>query len=105
METAPPSGVLERISIMNNKKKIGFVGLGLIGGSIAKAIRQYYPDYEIVAFDKSKETLALATQESVIDVACTTIDDNFDNCTYIFLCAPVSYNIAYLTSLKDILKY
>ena len=47
---------------MNTTKKIGFVGLGLIGGSIAKAIRQYYPSYEIIAFDKSKETLALATQ-------------------------------------------
>lgn len=85
---------------MNNTKKIGFIGLGLIGGSIAKAIRQYYPDYEIVAYDKNKETLALATQESVIDVACTTIDDNFDNCNYIFLCAPVSYNTAYLKQLK-----
>ncbi len=51
------------------KHKIGFIGLGLIGGSIAKAIRQYYPDYEIVAFDKNKESLALATQESMIDVA------------------------------------
>ena len=48
------------------KHKIGFIGLGLIGGSIAKAIRQYYPDYEIVAFDKNKESLALATQESMI---------------------------------------
>lgn len=79
--------------------KIGFIGLGLIGGSIVKAIRQYYPDYEIVAFDKSKETLALATQESMIDVAATTIDDNFYHCNYIFLCAPVSYNTAYLKQL------
>ena len=86
---------------MNTTKKIGFVGLGLIGGSIAKAIRQYYPNYEIVAFDKNKETLALATQESIIDVACSTIDNNFDNCNYIFLCAPVSYNTAYLKQLKN----
>ena len=85
---------------MDRKNKIGFIGLGLIGGSIAKAIRQYYPDFEIIAFDKNKETLALATQESVIDVACTTIDDNFNNCQYIFLCAPVSYNTAYLKQLK-----
>lgn len=81
---------------MNTTKKIGFIGLGLIGGSIAKAIRQYYPSYEIIAFDKNKETLALATQESVIDVACTTINDNFANCHYIFLCTPVSHNNAYL---------
>ena len=41
------------------KQKIGFIGLGLIGGSIAKAVRQYYPDYEIVAFDKNKKPLPL----------------------------------------------
>lgn len=81
------------------KQKIGFIGLGLIGGSIAKAIRQYHPEYEIVAFDKSKESLALATQESVIDIAVSSIDDNFANCDYIFLCAPVAYNAAYLKHL------
>ena len=86
------------------KKKIGVIGLGLIGGSIAKAIRQYYPDYQIVAFDKNKETLALATQESLIDVAATTIDNNFMECHYIFLCAPVSYNTAYLKQLRNYLN-
>ena len=40
-------------------KKIGFIGLGLIGGSIAKAIRLYYPDCELIAFDKNKETLCI----------------------------------------------
>lgn len=85
------------------RQKIGFIGLGLIGGSIARAIRQYFPDYEIVAFDKNKETLALATQESVIDVAATTIDDNFHHCSYIFLCAPVSYNTAYLKQIAGYL--
>ena len=88
---------------MNTIKKIGFIGLGLIGGSIAKSIRQYYPKYEIIAFDKNRETLALATQESVINVACTSIDDNFQHCDYIFLCAPVSYNTAYLKQLKTYL--
>ena len=85
------------------KQKAGFIGLGLIGGSIARAIRQYYPDFEIVAFDKNKETLALATQESVIDVAVTNIDDNFRNCSYIFLCAPVVYNTAYLKQIREYL--
>jgi len=85
------------------QKKIGFIGLGLIGGSIAKAIRRYYPDYEIVAFDNNKETLALATQESIINVACTAIDDNFKYCDYIFLCAPVAFNTAYLKQMSPYL--
>lgn len=82
-------------------QKAGFIGLGLIGGSIAKAVRQYYPDCEIVAFDKNKETLALATQEGTIDVASSSIDGNFKNCNYIFLCAPVAYNTAYLSQVKE----
>ncbi len=85
------------------KQKIGFIGLGLIGGSIAKAVRQYYPNSEIIAFDKNREALALATQESVIDVAAAAIDGNFHHCSYIFLCAPVACNTAYLKQLKEYL--
>lgn len=85
-------------------KKIGFIGLGLIGGSIAKAVRQYFPEYELLAFDKSKETLALAVQEGTIHTSCSSIDDNFKGCGYIFLCAPISYNTAYLSQLKDFIS-
>ena len=83
--------------------KIGFIGLGLIGGSIAKAIRRYYPDYEILAFDKNRETLALAVQEGIIHTSCSSIDENFRGCSYIFLCAPVSCNTAYLPQLKGLI--
>lgn len=38
-------------------KTIGFIGLGLIGGSIAKAIRKFHPDYHILAYARHKETL------------------------------------------------
>ena len=41
-------------------KTIGFIGLGLIGGSIAKTIRKFHPDYHILAYAKHKETLAAA---------------------------------------------
>lgn len=84
--------------------KIGFIGLGLIGGSVAKAIRKYYPDYEIIAFDKSRETLALAVQDNTIDTACSSIDEHFGSCSYIFLCAPVSCNTAYLAQLKTMIN-
>lgn len=84
--------------------RIGFVGLGLIGGSVAKALRKYYPDYEIIAFDKNRETLALAVQDNVIHTACSSIDDNFRECSYIFLCAPVSCNTAYLSQLKEFMS-
>ena len=58
----------------------------------------------MIAFDKSRETLALAVQEGTIDTACSSIDNNFKGCSYIFLCAPVSCNTAYLAQLKEIVK-
>lgn len=85
-------------------QKIGFIGLGLIGGSIAKAIRQYYPDCELLAFDFNKETLAQAVQEGTIHISCSSIDDNFRGCDYIFLCTPISYNNAYLSQVKKYLS-
>lgn len=88
---------------MKNPSKVGFIGLGLIGGSLAKAIRQYYPETEIVAFDKSRETLALATAESIADTVCSSIDHNFLHCDYIFLCAPVAFNTSYLQHLEPFL--
>lgn len=94
---------MKGIQLIMASTKIGFIGLGLIGGSVAKALRKYYPDYEIIAFDKNRETLALAVQEDIIQTACSSIDDNFRECSYIFLCAPVSYNTAYLSQLKELI--
>ena len=62
---------------MASTNKIGFIGLGLIGGSIAKAIRKYYPGYEIIAFDKNRETLALAVQDGIIHTSCSGTDAPF----------------------------
>ena len=95
---------MKGIQLIMASTKIGFIGLGLIGGSVAKALRNYYPDSEIIAFDKNRETLALAVQDDIIHTACSSIDDNFRDCSYIFLCAPVSCNTAYLSQLKDLIN-
>lgn len=44
-----------------------FYRLGLIGGSIAKTIRKFHPDYHILAYAKHKETLAAALNCNAID--------------------------------------
>ena len=45
---------------MKRPLTIGFIGLGLIGGSIAKAIRYYYPDTRILAHTRSHITMDYA---------------------------------------------
>lgn len=81
---------------------IGFIGLGLIGGSIAKSIHRIFPDYRIVGFDNNISTL----KEAVSDGTLTEYTDDVHTiaeCNYIFLCAPVHYNIEYLRQLGPFL--
>lgn len=79
----------------------GFIGLGLIGGSIAKAIKSKLPNSNIIAYDTNAASLELAQKEGVIQKACSAIDESFKSCDYIFLCAPVSYNDENLIALKQ----
>lgn len=83
---------------------IGFVGLGLIGGSIVKAIRIKHPDCHITAYSRSQAPLLLALEEGMIDEITTEIGENFGSFDYIFLCTPVEYIAMYLEKLKPCIK-
>jgi len=82
----------------------GLIGLGLIGGSIAKALHAKLPDMHIIAYDTNTASLELALAEGVIQEACSQIGKAFGNCDYLFLCAPVSHNDQNLLALKEYLS-
>ena len=82
----------------------GFIGLGLIGCSIARAIREKLPASRIIAYDISSETLKAALSEGIADVAADCIDSRFSGCDYLFLCAPVQKNDENLKAVKRILS-
>ncbi len=82
---------------------IGFVGIGLIGGSIAKILKKKRNDIRIIAFNRSEAPLKFAMTEGVVDEA-VQIDERFLECDFIFLCTPVEYNSQYLTKLKPFVK-
>ncbi|MCI9220043.1 MAG: prephenate dehydrogenase [Lachnospiraceae bacterium] len=82
----------------------GFIGLGLIGGSIARALKKNIPDIKIIAYDTSGEALALAKNAQIADVTAKAIDHSFSDCDYIFLCAPVQRNDGNLTAVGRVMK-
>ncbi len=82
----------------------GFIGLGLIGGSIAKAIREKLPDTRIIAYDINSETLSLAKEQGIADITTPSIDSAFTCCDYIFLCAPVQKNDENLEAVKSVMS-
>lgn len=82
---------------------VGFIGLGLIGGSIAKALKKNIPDIHITAYDINNDTLTSAIADGIANVATKEIDSAFSLCDYIFLCAPVQKNDANLKAVKAVM--
>jgi prephenate dehydrogenase len=80
-------------------EKIGVVGLGLIGGSIALASRQLWPASLVIAVD-NKDVLENAMRLHAVDVAA---DDPIvlAECDLVILAAPVQQNIALLAELEE----
>lgn len=87
-----------------NNLNIGFIGLGLIGGSIARILKIKIPGCVITAYSRSREPLIEALNDGNIDIITESIDDSFSKCDYIFLCTPVQYNSQYLTMLKPVIN-
>ncbi|MDD2958233.1 MAG: prephenate dehydrogenase [Lachnospiraceae bacterium] len=80
----------------------GFVGLGLIGGSMAKTLKKIDPSCLIYAYTRTKATAQTAFEAGAIDAICASLQDPlFSECDYIFLCAPVGNNISALEELKE----
>lgn len=82
----------------------GFIGIGLIGGSVAKALRRVYPGCKIIVFNRGAKPRVMAMNDGTANIAVDKVDETFHECDYIFLCTPVERNVEYLKILKDIIK-
>ncbi len=82
--------------------KISILGLGLIGGSLAKALKNSGKEFEIKGFDKDsvlKETL----KQKIIDNKINSPEDSLDS-EVIFLCLPTDLSLEYFRKLSPLLK-
>jgi prephenate dehydrogenase len=83
-------------------EKIGIVGLGLIGGSLALKARELWPTALVIGVD-NKDVLETAMRMHAIDVAA---DDLIviAEADLVVLAAPVKQNIALLAELDDCVR-
>ena len=62
---------------MKQINTIGFIGFGLIGGSIARNLRQIYPDVKMIAYnyrpDNTNPNLLLAQKDGVLNELVTSL--------------------------------
>jgi len=71
-------------------KEITIIGLGLIGGSIGKALKTRQPLIRVCGVDISRETVREALTNGIIDRGNVTLEEGVKNADLIFLATPVA---------------
>ena len=75
---------------MNQPNKIGILGTGLIGGSIAKGIKMRRPEVHIASLARECADLERAVEEKAVDTLFSTWEELIEFCDWIILATPLS---------------
>ncbi len=85
--------------------ELGFIGFGLIGGSIARSLKKNGMDITVKVYTRRKNPqLEKGVKEGIIDELLYEIDHHFSTCDVIFLCAPVLKNAEFFPLLKPVIS-
>lgn len=71
------------------RRNFVIVGLGLIGGSLAQAIRKRFPGARVVGVSRNPRKIAFAVQKRLIHKGFTQIRPALQNAGFVFICSPV----------------
>lgn len=80
-------------------RKITIIGLGLIGGSLAKALHEKAGFENIIAIDKDEDALKTAMEEGTISLGLKTPDSSVYSSDMIIISTPVNHTIKYIKDL------
>lgn len=83
--------------------KISIIGLGLIGGSIARRLRGFH-NCTIAAYNRTRESLDLAIADGVIDEAYNTPGEAMENADLIIMCLYPQLNVDFVRDNLDKIK-
>jgi prephenate dehydrogenase len=70
-------------------RRVAILGVGLLGGSVAAAIRRVRPQTTLVGMARSGEKREQLTKAGIVDLAAATVEAASRNCDVIVVAAPV----------------
>jgi prephenate dehydrogenase len=70
-------------------RRVAILGVGLLGGSVALAIRRAQPQSTVVGYARSKEKCELLERSGVVDAAVGSIAEACHDCDAVVVAAPV----------------
>lgn len=79
---------------------VGIIGLGLIGGSMALAIREVYPNIAIIGVDANAEHCMKAIELGLVD-SCEALDNCIEKVEIIIIATPVNKVESLLPGVLD----
>lgn len=80
---------------------VGIIGLGLLGGSLAQAIKNKQLVPKVTGIARCQDTLAYAQEHGWIDHCFTEIQESLSSCDLIILCTPVNQILQDIASLAN----
>ena len=81
-------------------KKVCIIGIGLIGGSLAKAINKTHRSEIVFGFGRDKSRLEKALKSNVIDQYSTDIGEALDGANMVIIATPVGSYESILKEMK-----
>ena len=82
--------------------KIGIVGLGLIGGSYAKALKPF--QHELIGYDINPHTIEYAIKNNIVDKAYLDTTHELSSCDVVFICLYPQDTINYIHQHQTMFK-
>jgi len=70
-------------------RRVALIGLGLIGSSIARGVRETMPSVELLAFDSSAEVRVRAAPLNLVDILAADPAEAVAGADLVILCVPV----------------
>lgn len=92
---------MDKLGDVMENTTILVAGIGLIGGSLAKAIK-INPEHRVIGYDLNEKSLAYGIEHRIIDEAYTDFVSAAKNADIIILAAPITQTIELLESLDHV---
>ncbi|RNA69153.1 prephenate dehydrogenase [Alteribacter keqinensis] len=83
-------------------KQLFVIGLGLIGGSLALAVKKDHPDTHVTGYDLNKNVMKAAISLGVINESAPSIEEGARHADLIIVAAPVKETIEILRELSSL---
>ena len=82
---------------------VGSIGLGLLGGSLAKALKEY-TEYEVVGYARRQEVCDAAIQDGVVKAAWTEVEPLIKNSDIVVFSLPPDTNARLFTETAHLFR-